>query len=38
MNGHIQVVKNMNYISDIDSVKLGEDTIALPKEDEVVVF
>lgn len=36
--GHIQVVKNMNYISDIDSAKLGEDTIALPKEDEVVVF
>jgi hypothetical protein len=39
MSGHIQVLKKIHYIFDIDSVRLEEeDTIPLLREDEVVIF
>lgn len=38
-SGHIVVLKNSNYISDISIVRLvGEEITPLPKKDEVVVF
>jgi hypothetical protein len=39
MRGHIEVLKNANYISETSIVRLGgEDTTPLPEKNEVVVF
>jgi hypothetical protein len=39
MKGHIQVLKNTNYISNIGIVRLsGEDNISFLKKNEAVVF
>jgi hypothetical protein len=36
---HIEVLKNMHYINDINLVHLGgEDTISEPRKDEMVMF
>jgi hypothetical protein len=39
MKGHIEVLIDTYYISDIDMVRLeGEDNIPLPKKNAVIVF
>jgi hypothetical protein len=39
LKGHIEVLKNANYISDTSIVRLGgEDTTLPPKKNEVIVF